>query len=315
MVESEPASESFRFVAKKALLTYAAHLPKEDLATYLKRKFKGDLEVKICHEVGDTGHQHTHVAFITKRKPDFKDARCFDFEGHHPNIRVPRDASHWKEIVKYLDKQDDDVYGHIEVKLEKGDLLEASIAFVKQCSTWREVLQCSDMNMLMCISGKLQFFQQIHTNLANARVEKPKHKLTDFNVDALDITKPTLLWGVSGAGKTEFALAHFNKPLFISNIDDLNKFQEGYHDGLVFDDIDFSHFPPTAIIHLCDINHTRTIKCRYQNAVIPQGTPRIFTSNVETALTPMSMNSEQRIAIQSRLYTQYVGMPLYNRPN
>ena len=47
--------------------------------------------------------------------------------------------------------------------------------------------------------------------------------------------------------------------MIVSNIDDLNKFQEGYHDAIVFDDIDFSHFPPNALIHLVDIDHTRTV--------------------------------------------------------
>lgn len=307
----EPTPSEFRFQSKRILLTYKGHLDKPSLAEFIQRKLKCPAEVKICHEVGESGYKHTHCAVKSPKKPNIRNANFFDFEGVHPNILAPSSNDHWKNQVNYIDKQDEEVYGEIEVEPGKEEKFQLALDFVKSCATWQQVLRCSDIPMLMLISSKLPFFQQVHQNLGSVRVEKPKFRLTDFNVPALDTTKPTLLWGASGVGKTEYALAHFSRPLFVSNIDDLNKFQEGYHDGIVFDDIDFSHFPPTAVIHLVDIDHTRTVKCRYFNAIIPGGTPRIFTSNVQHALEPPNMPDEQRKAIERRLYKQYHGTPLW----
>lgn len=309
-----PTPSEFRFQGKRILLTYKGHLDKVALAEFIQRKLKCPAQVKICHETGDTGYKHTHCAVQSPKKPNIRDATFFDYEGVHPNIKPPRDNDHWREQVNYIDKQDEEVFGSIEIEPGKEEKFKLALDFVKSCATWQQVLQCSDIPTLMLISSKLPFFQQVHQNLGSVRVEKPKYQLTDFDVPALDITKPTLLWGASGVGKTEYALAHFSKPLFVSNIDDLNKFQEGYHDGIVFDDIDFSHFPPTAVIHLVDIDHTRTIKCRYFNATIPCGTARIFTSNVQHALEPPNMPEEQRKAIERRLYKQRVDTPLWTRP-
>ena len=61
-----------------------------------------------------------------------------------------------------------------------------------------------------------------------------------------------LIVGESGSGKTQFALAHFERPLLISALDDLKGLQS-HHTGLVFDDIDLkAELTPTQIIHLLD---------------------------------------------------------------
>lgn len=87
-----------------------------------------------------------------------------------------------------------------------------------------------------------------------------------------------VLWGESGVGKTQFALAHFENPLFVSHMDDLLTFTSN-HDGIVFDDMSFTHLPRTAQIHLVDCDQTRSIHCRYRTARIPRNTPKIFTTN------------------------------------
>lgn len=93
--------------------------------------------------------------------------------------------------------------------------------------------------------------------------------------------RPTVLWGPSGYGKTEFALAHFENPHLIRHLDDIKSFRPGTHDALVFDDMSFTHLHKEAQIHILDWNHPSTIHARYANAVIPARTPRVFTTNVE----------------------------------
>lgn len=93
--------------------------------------------------------------------------------------------------------------------------------------------------------------------------------------------------GPAGIGKTEYALAHFKNPLLVSHIDRLKSFDPDVHDGIVFDDMDFNHWPITAQIHLADWNCPRDINCRYAMAHIPRHTKKIFTCNPDRlALTP-----------------------------
>lgn len=313
----EPPTQSpteFRLQAKRFLLTYKTHIDKEELAKFIQRKLKCEAHVKICHETSKDGYQHTHCAVLSPKKPNIRDSRFFDFKEVHPNIKVPETTEHFKNQVKYIEKQDEDFYGDIEVPDSKEEKFQKCLDFVKSCQTWQEVLR-GPLLMQMLISGKLPYFQQVFSNLARTRVTRAKYQLTDFILPALDRTRPTLLWGVNNAGKTQFALAHFNSPLLVSNVDDFNKFQEGYHDGIVVDDIDFSHWPPTALIHLLDVECDRTIKCRYRDAVIPAGTPRFFTSNSKWALSSPHSNPEQELAIERRLYKLEITAPLYNRPN
>lgn len=86
------------------------------------------------------------------------------------------------------------------------------------------------------------------------------------------------LWGQPGTGKTSYALAHFQKPLLVSHIDDLKRITKET-DGIVFDDLSFKHYPRTTCIHLLDMEHTRSIHIRYGTAELRAGLPRIFTSN------------------------------------
>lgn len=297
-------------------MTYKTHLDKKLLAEFIQRKLKCEAQVKICHETSEDGYEHTHCAVLSPKKPNIRDARAFDFNDIHPNIKVPASNEHFKNQVKYIEKQDQDYYGEIDVPDSKEEKFEKVLEFVKSCQTWQQVLR-GPTEMLIVISGKLPFFQQVFNNLACVRTETTEYHLKDFTLPALDLTRPTLLWGVSNAGKTQFALAHFSKPLFVCNVDDLNKFQEGYHDGIVFDDIDFSQWPPTALLHLVDIANTRTIKCRYVNAMIPKGTPRIFTSNVPWALENVHMTDEQKNALyrHDRLYKVQVTTPLFGPNN
>lgn len=89
----------------------------------------------------------------------------------------------------------------------------------------------------------------------------------------------TILWGESGIGKTCYAKALMPNALMVSHIDDLRHFIVGEHDGIIFDDMDFKHLPRTSQIHLVDSADTRSIHCRYDCAVIPAGTRKIFTTN------------------------------------
>lgn len=111
-----------------------------------------------------------------------------------------------------------------------------------------------------------------------------KYPLESFPREWQNIPKEgsIILWGHSGIGKTQFALALLGpKVLFVSHIDDLAKFDSLYHTGIIFDDMNFDHIPRSAQIHIVDQDQPRSIHCRYKCASIPAHTPKIFTTNVE----------------------------------
>lgn len=103
-----------------------------------------------------------------------------------------------------------------------------------------------------------------------------------FNTLPLELTilqsKSIVITGLSGAGKTQYALSHFQKPLLCSHVDDLKSLRST-HDGIVFDDMSFRHWPAQSCIHLVDIELPRSINVKYGTARIPAGMPRFFTSN------------------------------------
>lgn len=85
--------------------------------------------------------------------------------------------------------------------------------------------------------------------------------------------------GLPCCGKTQYALSHFKKPLLVSHIDTLLDYDKNYHDGIVFDDMDFKHWHRTHQIHITDWDNSRQIHCRYRTAKIPKHTMKIFVCN------------------------------------
>lgn len=136
----------------------------------------------------------------------------------------------------------------------------------------------------------------------NAPPTFEKHPITDYSLDPKDLDKPAFFHGPSGIAKTGYALAHFQNPFLVSNLDDLQNLDTD-HDGLVFDDMCFTDLRPEAVIHLLDIENTRSIHNRFQNAIIPRGMKRIFTHNLPLELVFFSqfISSSQVEAIKRRL--------------
>lgn len=133
-----------------------------------------------------------------------------------------------------------------------------------------------------------------------------KFELENFRLppvtNGMEKTKAWLIWGRTGTGKTNFALAHFKNPLLVSHFDDLKNLSKE-HDGIVFDDMDFRHLPFSTVKYLLDADFDRPIHARYWNAIIPAGMPRIFTHQSENVLVPKELDEGQWDAL-NRLYVK-----------
>lgn len=141
--------------------------------------------------------------------------------------------------------------------------------------------------------------------------------LSSFNRDGirpvLFKTFSVVLTGKSGTGKTAYALAHFEKPYLISHLDQLKDFNPLEHDGLVFDDMSFEHFPVESCIHLVDLEYDRYIHCRHVMGFIPKGFPRFFTSNraFNHVFNFKDANEDQEIAITRRVHHELIVTELF----
>lgn len=110
---------------------------------------------------------------------------------------------------------------------------------------------------------------------------KKKFELNEFKWDPITEWRATvILWGKPGIGKTQFARAHFDNPLIVNHLDRLKELSDE-HDGIIFDDMSFTHIPREAQIHLVDNEDEKEIHLRYENAIIPEGTKKIMITNVE----------------------------------
>ena len=122
------------------------------------------------------------------------------------------------------------------------------------------------------------------------------YELADFERPALDLSKPVLLPGKAGMGKTQYAMAHGKYPLRIKTLDDLKKIVDGTTDLLVFDDMVFgpgtkenpgNDLPDNTMLALLDFEQETSIGkdkdrtyVRNDTGKIPKRMKRIFLTNI-----------------------------------
>lgn len=90
--------------------------------------------------------------------------------------------------------------------------------------------------------------------------------------------KTLIIFGDSGLGKTQLAKNILPHSLLTKRLDKTRDFNEDVHDGIIFDDCCIYKLPIDEQIHIVDCYDDTDISCRYHDARIPSGTPRIFTT-------------------------------------
>jgi len=145
------------------------------------------------------------------------------------------------------------------------------------------------------------------------RMVASERKIVKFTLDKFSLQPLSFadhcsywIWGPTGTGKTNFALAHFEMPLLVRHLDDLKEFDETIHDGIVFDDISFTHVPFQQVLNVTDSDFDASVHCRFVNAKIPAGTKRIFTHNTENGIYPGDCTPTQVEAIDRRIVKVFI---------
>lgn len=135
---------------------------------------------------------------------------------------------------------------------------------------------------------------------AHSKPFVPKYKIGDFNQPAQDLSKPVLFCGPTNIGKTQFAISHFQRPLVCSHIDNLKQLSPD-NDGIIFDDMNFNHWPANNVIHLLDSDIDRSLHVRWGTVTIPANTKKIFTYNSDNPFYLDTVKQETKDAIERRL--------------
>ncbi len=292
-----PKAHKWQCNSKKLHLTYPMHVDLPELLAHLCIKL-GDMKwYSFVHENGTGEHgvayQHTHAAFELVNKKCFSSERLLDFCGLHPNIKAiktPEQARntwlyHLKDPVKILQSATTPLISTIEAAIDADTLLEGVQMY------GIEVKTVGDLNMLR--------------NARNTRQKIPK--LIDagafkFGIRDECMDKTIFIFGPTGVGKTQWAIAQFEHPLLISHMDDLKQLNIRVHDGIVFDDLSFANVAANVLIHLTDWDLPRSINVKHSSVTIPAHTRKIITSNLSLDTLIMGMEPEHKAAIKRRVH-------------
>lgn len=286
---------NFRFQGTVFHLTYRGHHTPDRLF----KLFSGESRFKwysIVHEIGthkgegSEAYAHTHFYGHLHDRISRQGARCFDIEGAdghlvHPFIQKITSKVHegrlyhvyhrkapiqiWQSKEGPPDPALSSGKDRIESLLHGGSLLDAVLGF------GAEIKSVSDINLL-------------RNERKPAEPATSRYPLDTFNFHIcwshsyngkIFDTCSVFLYGGAGLGKTECAIAHFERPLLVRGLDACRDFNPIRYDGIVFDDCAIGHLSAEYRIHLADFTQRTSVHCRFKDAEIPPFVKRIFTSN------------------------------------
>lgn len=229
---------------------------------------------RIAKESHEDGSPHVHALVKYSKRVRSRDNRLFDFNGRHPNIQSARSPA---KVLAYLSKEGnfcdfgtlptikEDFSPERLLELAKGNDRDSYDCY---CLAHRVSLQWADRK-----------WNEAHVSRATIYEASPGTECLFLQVLQFD-GKTHVVIGPSGCGKTTWATRVAPKPaLLVSHIDDLKEFNPSIHKSIIFDDMDFRHWPDRAQVHLLDWHHTRSINVKHSKAQIPKETPKLFTCN------------------------------------
>lgn len=301
-----------RVAAKCLLLTWsqAPALTKAAIEAHLRTL--GELDsLAVGQEAHADGGVHFHACVIYRKKIDRRPT-AFALLGYHPNVRVanskrgPLDKcmmNYWKYVQK------EDLHpliiglGPQPPKRTRNEVFAEALEIAASTSVEAalEALARSSPSDVALKGDALQ------RNLTAWRNKKTRHlvparTLSEFaNAPVIpEAWRVLFLWGKSGAGKTQFAKALLPEATIIRHRNQLTDCD--FSKGVIFDDFDVSHWPPTAVIHLVDWDETSGIDVKHGYVVCPPHTRKIFTFNrIVDAWCPPSISEEQFQAVRRRM--------------
>ena len=272
-------TKTFRVQYKTIGLTYSrCPLDKKTILENLQKKLTLDEYYIVQEEHKDEKNgtkYHIHAWFSLCSKPNIVNCKYFDIDGYHPNVGKYKKS--W--VHNYLKKFDKEPLTNLSngyVGLAKqGKLVEAMELFAA-LKPAQFVINYERIKKHMKMMSRKRVIPHTHP----LDTFKTQLDLSDW-----DCKKQSLvIVGRPGTGKTSYMRSYITnvmkkKFLYVTHIDTLKKFDETYHEVILYDDVDFKHLPRTTQIHIAEPVIERQIHCRHSCADIPYGITSIFTTN------------------------------------
>ena len=276
--------------------------------------------------VGCEQHQdeawHVHLGLLRKESGQVKIGQRLDINGKLVNIQ-PHGIRRQDlvSVLEYPLKEDELAWGNWDdldsiLGPEKGT---ASHPADRRDQAFAEALEAADYDSAMDIIRKgapseyvlqfdkvSRFFQDFFTPVFEHKYDVGSFNTPVVDFAQLDARESLVLIGPPALGKTHYALAHFERPLFVNHIDKLKSFNPAIHDGIVFDDVSFTMWPPQALIGLFDREMPRDIQIRYKIVTIPGDTKKIFCANSIDAFRPKEISEVPQDTLDALLSRQHV---------
>lgn len=275
---------TFRIQAKALHLTYKTWLSEDDVHALTTKVDATLVQLSWCHENGhtDTPYEHTHVYIEWAKICETTNQRFFDIRDIHPHIKTVdlRGKKHKRRIMRYHQKE--------------GVMFKQIPEWSEPCGAEKAIEIADDNDVLGFITkisddGPVNFshvsgMEKFHQICKRKRFadEVQDFEPSDFRYPKPEGIEVAFVKGPSEKGKTEWVKTWFKHPIIIRNMDDLkDKYIIDYHDGIIFDDMKFTHIPEQGVQNLLEWTNHCTIHCRHFNAFIPARTPKVFTTNYE----------------------------------
>ena len=348
-LKPQPVPDNFKWNGKYFHLTYATFLPLALVLNIIQSATSTLFFYSFCHERGepgeddeeDEGYEHTHVALMFISRINIVGSRKFDivWDGlgahqdgtqffnpprvFHPNIQPKVTMEQLEQIWtsyhagrKYSMKDGKMVY--------KAPVCHHYTLPPQFCFT-RAIMQeeIAAPNLFeACIAGAVR--PRTVNDIKTLREESKKGKKFKHLFDRssfLDFAPAgftaLFAYGGSGLGKTKWACAQFDNPLFVKPfnsigcVEKLKEFNPDTNDGIVFDEADLRFLSREQVIALVDFDEECVLDVRYGKLEMPANVKKIFVANFppKDILPPDTTG-----AINRRIQPLHINGITYNTP-
>lgn len=304
-----------RWQASGFFLTYSQSSLSRDVLIQGLARQQTVKRVIVGQEHHQDGNLHWHVLIEYESRKDIRNEKHFDLQGEHPNVATyHRNGEqtyeqwfyhHWN----YCKKEDPTPFIVGEEpkenrKRKRNELFSHAIGLAKGSS----VADAMDFLEDFAPYDLLTKYEQIHRALVRLRttatqMQTPARSLWEFkNVPLIpELWHCLYINGPTGLGKTAWARALLPEATVVSHRNQLVDCD--FSKGVIFDDFDVGHWPPTAVIHLCDWDEPRGLDVKHGHVVIPCHTQKIFTHNRDfERWVSKDATDEQIAATRRRLF-------------
>lgn len=247
----------------------------------------------VGQEHHQDGNLHWHVLIEYETTKDVRAATYYNIDGEHPNVLIwmrsnPANQTfeqwfmhHWN----YCKKEDPSPYIVGEEpkdnrKRKRDEKFTEAIKLARTQSVDAGMKFLED-NAPYDLVTKFEQIQRALMKMRNAAVANqfPARALSDFPLapEIVGDWQSLYINGKTGLGKTQWARALLPGATVVSHRDQLRDCD--FSKGVIFDDFEVSHWPPTAVIHLLDWDEPRGLDVKHGHVIIPAHTKKIFTNN------------------------------------